>query len=92
MGTLAFAGGNSSDGYHTGVDTPSPLSYRNIEPRLGLAYAVGHNTVIRASYEPHIRPRRLDQRQPIRNAQHRWARARSNRASQRQQCTSVLLG
>ncbi|MGA9020979.1 MAG: hypothetical protein WB408_04530, partial [Terracidiphilus sp.] len=51
LGTLAFAGGNSSDGYHTGVDTPSPLSYRNIEPRLGLAYAVGHNTVIRASYD-----------------------------------------
>ena len=24
MGTLAFAGGNSSDGYHTGVHTPSP--------------------------------------------------------------------
>jgi Carboxypeptidase regulatory-like domain len=51
LGTLAFAGGSSSDGFHTGLHTPSPTWYKNIEPRLGLAYAVGHNTVIRASYD-----------------------------------------
>ena len=27
MGTLAFAGGSSSDGYHTGVHTPRQPSY-----------------------------------------------------------------
>ncbi len=50
-GTLAFAGGSTSDGYHTGVATPSSVLYKNIEPRLGLAYAVNPKTVIRASYD-----------------------------------------
>lgn len=49
-GTLAFAGGNSSDSYHTGMPTPSSLWYKNIEPRLGLAYALTRGTVVRASY------------------------------------------
>ncbi len=50
-GTLAFAGGNSSDGYHTGMPTPSSVLYKNIQPRLGLAWAVTPRTVIRASYD-----------------------------------------
>jgi hypothetical protein len=50
LGTLAFAGGNSSDGYHTGVHVPGNLSYRNFAPRLGVAYAITPKTVIRSSY------------------------------------------
>jgi hypothetical protein len=49
-GTLAFAGGSASDGYHTGVSNPSSIWYKNIAPRLGLAYAFDSKTVIRASY------------------------------------------
>jgi hypothetical protein len=49
-GTLVFAGGNSSDGYHTGMRNPSAISYKNIAPRLGLAYALNSKTVIRGSY------------------------------------------
>jgi hypothetical protein len=50
LGTLAFAGGNSSDGYHTGVHNPSPVNLKNFAPRLGVAYSVTPKTVIRASY------------------------------------------
>jgi hypothetical protein len=51
LGTLAFAGGNSSDGFHTGTRTPSSTWFKNVEPRVGLAYAVTPKTVIRASYD-----------------------------------------
>ncbi len=50
LGTLAFAGGSSSDGYHTGVHNPSSVFLGNLAPRLGVAYAVNNKTVIRASY------------------------------------------
>lgn len=49
LGTLAFAGGGPIP--YTNEHTPSPTWYKNIEPRVGLAYAIGHNTVIRASYD-----------------------------------------
>lgn len=50
LGTLAFAGGNPSDGYHAGKPVPSSVSLKNLAPRLGIAYAVGPKTVLRASY------------------------------------------
>jgi Carboxypeptidase regulatory-like domain len=50
LGTLAFAGGNASDGYHTGLYNPSPTNYANIAPRAGFAYALDSKTVIRSSY------------------------------------------
>jgi hypothetical protein len=50
LGTLAFAGGNSSDGYHTGTQIPSSIWWKNVAPRLGAAYSVNAKTVVRASY------------------------------------------
>jgi len=50
LGTLAFAGGSSSDGFHTGVPNPSPTTYKNFGPRVGFAYALDGKTVIRSSY------------------------------------------
>jgi hypothetical protein len=50
LGTLAFAGGSSSDGFHTGVHVPSSTWMKNFAPRLGVAYAIDSKTVIRASY------------------------------------------
>ncbi|MGD0479897.1 MAG: carboxypeptidase-like regulatory domain-containing protein [Terracidiphilus sp.] len=50
LGTLGFAGGSSSDGYHTGLFNPSPTTYKNIGPRIGFAYALDSKTVIRSSY------------------------------------------
>lgn len=49
-GTLAFAGGSPSDGYHTGVPDPSSTYFGNIAPRIGLAYQLDSKTVVRASY------------------------------------------
>jgi hypothetical protein len=49
-GTLAFAGGSSSDGYHAGVPNPSSTYLGNLAPRIGLAYQFDSKTVIRASY------------------------------------------
>jgi carboxypeptidase family protein len=50
LGTLAFMGGNSSDGYHTGTQIPSSVWWKNVSPRLGVAYALNGKTVIRGSY------------------------------------------
>jgi hypothetical protein len=50
LGSLAFAGGNPSDGYHTGVSNPSSTWMKNLAPRLGLAYSLDNKTVLRASY------------------------------------------
>ncbi|MGA3132140.1 MAG: TonB-dependent receptor [Terracidiphilus sp.] len=50
LGTLAFAGGSSSDGFHTGTHVLSSTWMKNFAPRLGVAYAVDAKTVIRASY------------------------------------------
>jgi hypothetical protein len=50
LGTLAFAGGSSSDGFHTGMPIPSSTFYGNIGPRVGFAYELGNKTVIRSSY------------------------------------------
>jgi hypothetical protein len=50
LGTLAFAGGSSADGFHTGQHIPSSLWWKNVAPKLGLAYALNSKTVIRSSY------------------------------------------
>jgi hypothetical protein len=50
-GTLAFAGGTASNGPYTGLHSPSAMWYKNIAPRIGLAYAIDSKTVIRASYD-----------------------------------------
>jgi hypothetical protein len=50
-GTLAFAGGVAGNGPYTGLKNPSAIWYKNIAPRLGLAYAIDNKTVIRASYD-----------------------------------------
>ena len=50
-GTLAFAGGVAGNGPYTGLHSPSPIFYKSVAPRLGLAYAIDHKTVIRASYD-----------------------------------------
>jgi len=49
-GVLAFAGGTAGDGAYTGLHSPSPNWYKNVEPRVGLAYALDHKTVIRTSF------------------------------------------
>jgi hypothetical protein len=50
LGTLAFAGGSSSDGYHAGMPIPSSTWMKNFAPRIGAAYALNSKTVIRSSY------------------------------------------
>jgi len=50
-GTLAFAGGTAGDGPYTGLHSPSHMWYKNLGPRIGLAYSVDSKTVIRASYD-----------------------------------------
>lgn len=50
LGTLAFAGGNPSDGYHSGVHNPSPTDYGFLGPRVGFAYQLDPKTVLRSSY------------------------------------------
>ncbi len=50
LGAFAAAGGSTSDGWHTGVRNPSSMWWKNIAPRLGLAYALNRKTVLRASY------------------------------------------
>jgi Carboxypeptidase regulatory-like domain len=50
-GTLAFAGGTASNGPYTGIQSPSRMWYKNIAPRIGLAYSMDAKTVIRASYD-----------------------------------------
>jgi hypothetical protein len=49
-GVLGFAGGNPSDGYHTGARVPSSTFFGNVGPRVGLAYAIDNRTVLRSSY------------------------------------------
>jgi hypothetical protein len=50
LGTIQFAGnGNSS--LYCNCKTPSPIYWKNIAPRLGLAYSVNPKTVFRASYD-----------------------------------------
>ncbi|MGA9671332.1 MAG: hypothetical protein WBQ94_19125, partial [Terracidiphilus sp.] len=50
LGTFAAAGGNSADGWHTGLRNPSSLWWKNVAPRLGMAYSLDRKTVVRASY------------------------------------------
>jgi len=50
LGTLAFAGGSSSDGFHAGVPNLSATDYKFFSPRLGFAYAIDSKTVLRSSY------------------------------------------
>jgi hypothetical protein len=50
-GTLSFAGGVSGNGPYTGLHSPSAMWYKNLGPRIGMAYSVDSKTVIRASYD-----------------------------------------
>ena len=50
QGAFNVAGGNSNDGYHTGVRNLSSTWLKNVAPRLGLAYQLNSKTVVRASY------------------------------------------
>ncbi len=49
LGTLEFAGSGTGN-YYSGVHNPASAWYKNLAPRLGVAYAVNSKTVIRASY------------------------------------------
>ncbi len=48
-GTLMFAGNGPSDTY-CNCSSPSPISYKNIAPRIGAAWSVDPKTVIRSSF------------------------------------------
>jgi hypothetical protein len=52
-GTLQFAGNGDT---HTfcNCQSPSPLSLKNVSPRLGIAFAVNPKTVIKASYNVNV--------------------------------------
>ena len=50
-GTLSFAGGTATNSPYTGLHSPSAMWYKNIGPRVGLAYVLDSKTVIRASYD-----------------------------------------
>jgi len=50
-GTLSFAGGVAGNGPYTGLHTPSAMWFKNLAPRVGLAYSLDSKTVIRASYD-----------------------------------------
>jgi hypothetical protein len=50
-GTLSFAGGTVSNSPYTGLHSPSAIWYKNVAPRIGLAYSIDDKTVIRASYD-----------------------------------------
>ena len=49
LGTLEFAGSGGSRLY-CNCNSPSPIYYGNIAPRIGMAYSVDPKTVIRGSY------------------------------------------
>jgi Carboxypeptidase regulatory-like domain len=49
MGTLESAGSRTGD-FYSGKSSPSSIWYKNVAPRVGLAYSVDPKTVIRASY------------------------------------------
>ena len=48
-GTLQFAG-NGDPSIYCNCERPSSIWYKNIAPRLGMAYSIDSKTVIRASY------------------------------------------
>ncbi len=48
-GTLEFAG-NGDPSVFCNCTRPSPIWYKNIAPRLGMAYSIDSKTVIRGSY------------------------------------------
>jgi hypothetical protein len=49
-GTLEFAG-NGPSGTYCNCTSPAPTWYKNIGPRIGLAYGLDEKTVIRTSYD-----------------------------------------
>jgi hypothetical protein len=49
LGTLEFAG-NGNSAQYCNCTSPSPLSLKNVAPKLGVAYSVNPKTVVRASY------------------------------------------
>jgi hypothetical protein len=49
LGTLEFAGKGAGN-YYSGMHNPSSTWYKNVAPRLGVAYALNSKTVIRTSY------------------------------------------
>jgi hypothetical protein len=50
-GTLSFAGGSLTNSPYSGLHSPSGMWYKNLGPRVGLAYSLDSKTVIRASYD-----------------------------------------
>ena len=58
-GRLQFAG-NGNPALYCNCRTPSPIYWKNIGPRLGLAYSVNPKTVIRGQLQRELRARRLD--------------------------------
>lgn len=52
-GTLEFAGSGDTHTY-CNCESPSKLSWKNVSPRLGIAYAVNPKTVIKASYNLNV--------------------------------------
>jgi hypothetical protein len=53
LGTLSFAGHGDTHTY-CDCDSPSPLSMKNVSPRLGIAYSINNKTVVHASYNVNI--------------------------------------
>jgi len=49
LGTLEFAG-NGNSAQYCNCASPSPIFWRNIGPRVGMAYSVDPKTVVRGSY------------------------------------------
>jgi hypothetical protein len=49
LGTVEFAG-NGNPAQYCNCASPSPIFYRNIGPRIGIAYSVNPKTVVRGSY------------------------------------------
>ena len=52
-GTLEFAG-NGDPSIYCNCKSPSPISWKNFGPRLGVAYSLAPKTVFRASYNVNI--------------------------------------
>ncbi len=72
---------------------PSSTYWKNIAPRIGLAYSVTPKTVVRASYKRELCTRQLDQRQPVWLTLAVWLRERSGgNLSDEQRRSYVLLG
>jgi len=50
LGTYEFTGSGSTAGLYSNTNSPSPIYWKNLGPRIGMAYSVDPKTVIRGSY------------------------------------------